>query len=157
MACFRHFNRLTANIIQLKCSALLRVTNDNLKSLDSHNDVVLVLLDVSAAFGTLDNDVLLSHLHSYFAFDGIVLRWFSSYLRARSQTVSVNGITSSPRNLMYGVPQGSILGPLLFTLFIVPLQDVISSYNLQSMFYADDTQLYIYIYIYIYSLNICNG
>lgn len=63
-----------------------------------------------------DHDVLLSRLHSYFAFDVIVLRWFSSYMRRRSQTVSVNGITSSPRNLIYGVPKGSILGPLLFTL-----------------------------------------
>ena len=87
--------------------------------------------------------MLLSRLHSYFAFDGIVLRWFSSYLRGRSQTVSVNGITSSPRNLMYGVPQGSILGRLLFMFFIASLQDIISSYNLRSMFYADDTQLYI--------------
>lgn len=124
-------------------TALLRVTNDILKALDSRNDVILILLDLSAAFDTLDHDILLSRLHLYFGFKGTALNWFTSYLRGRTQRVNIAGSSSSPRNLHYGVPQGSILGPLLFTLYIAPLQDVIATFNLQCMFYADDTQLYI--------------
>ena len=124
-------------------TALLRVTNDILKALDSRNDVILIFLDLSAAFDTLDHDILLSRLHLYFGFKGIALNWFTSYLRGRTQRVNIAGSSSSPRNLHYGVPQGSILGPLLFTLYIAPLQDVIATFNLQCMFYADDTQLYI--------------
>ena len=96
-----------------------------------------------AAFDTLDHDILLSRLHLYFGFKGTALNWFTSYLRGRTQRVNIAGSSSSPRNLHYGVPQGSILGPLLFTLYIAPLQDVIATFNLQCMFYADDTQLYI--------------
>ena len=124
-------------------TALLRVTNDILKALDSRNDVILILLDLSAAFDTLDHDILLTRLHLYFGFKGIALNWFFSYLRGRTQRVNIPGSSSSPRNLHYGVPQGSILGPLLFTLYIAPLQDVIATFNLQCMFYADNTQLYI--------------
>ena len=121
----------------------LRVTNDILKAIDSRNDVILIFLDLSAAFDTLGHDILLSRLHLYFGFKGIALNWFTSYLRGRTQRVNIAGSSSSPRNLHYGVPQGSILGPLLFTLYIAPLQGVIATFNLQCMFYADDTQLYI--------------
>ena len=107
------------------------------------NDVILILLDLSAAFDTLHHDILLTRLHLYFGFKGIALNWFSSYLRGRTQRVNIPGSSSSPRTLHYSVPQGFILGPLLFTLYIAPLQDVIATFNLQCMFYADDTQLYI--------------
>ena len=116
-------------------TALLRVTNDILKALDSRNDVILILLDHSAAFDTLDHNILLSRLHLYFGFKGIVLNWFTYLLPSRSYTrVNIAGSSSSPRNLHYGVPQGSILGPLLFTLYIAPLQDVIATFNPQCMF-----------------------
>ena len=102
------------------------------------------MLDLSAAFDTLDHHTLLiERLRSYFGFSDTALQWFSSYLHGRSQRVIIDDTISSPRYLELGVPQGSILGPLLFTLYIAPLQDVIQAYNLNCMFYADDRQVYI--------------
>ena len=91
----------------------------------------------------MDHHILLTRLRTYFNFTETVLQWFSSYLLDRSQQVIISDSTSSPRCLEYGVPQGSILGPLLFTLYLAPLQDVILSHDLNCMFYADDTQIYI--------------
>ena len=124
-------------------TALIRVANDILVTVDSNVDVVLLLLDLSAAFDTLDHSILLRRLETYFGFTGSVLEWFSSYLRGRSQSVMIGSTTSTSKSLEFGVPQGSILGPLLFILYIAPLQDVIATYNLSYMFYADDNQLYI--------------
>ena len=111
-------------------------------SLDHREDVVLVMLDLSAAFDTLDHEILISRLGSYFGFSDTVLRWFSSYLSGRTQSVII-GKTTSIHPVDFGVPQGSILGPVLFTLYVAPLQDIVAAYNLNSMFYADDSQLYI--------------
>ena len=122
---------------------MLKVTDDILKTLDSHNEVVLVMLDLSAAFDTLDHNLLVERLRSYFGFSGIALQWFSSYLHGCSQRVIIGDTIFPPRYLEFGVPQGSILGSLLFTLYIAPLQDVIHAYNLNYMFYADDSQVYI--------------
>ena len=88
---------------------------------------------------SLDHTFLVERLRSYFRFSGTALQWFSSYLHGRSQRV----IISQARYLEVGVPQGSILGPLLSTLYIGPLQDVIQAYNLNYMFYADKSQVYI--------------
>ena len=124
-------------------TAMIKVTNDILRAIDDYSDVILVLLDLSAAFDTLDHQILLSRLKSYFGFTGSVLQWFRSYLTNRSQKVVISEVASSLRQLEFGVPQGSILGPLLFVLYMAPLQDVISRHGLDCMFYADDTQLYI--------------
>ena len=101
------------------------------------------MLDLSAAFNTLDNTLLVERLRSHFGFSGTALQWFPSYLHGCSQRVIIGDTISSPRCLEFGVPQGSILGPLLFTLYIAPLQDVIQAYNLNCMFYTDDSQVYI--------------
>ena len=101
------------------------------------------MLDLPAAFDTLDHNLLVKRLRSYFGFSGIALQWFLSYLHGRSQRVIIGDTIFPPRYLEFGVPQGSILGPLLFTLYIAPLQDVILAYNLNYMFYADDSQVYI--------------
>ena len=111
-------------------TALIRVTNDILVTVDSNVDVVLLLLDLSAAFDTLDHSILLRRLETYFGFTGSVLEWFSSYLRGRSQSVMIGSTTSTSKSLEFGVPQGSILGPLLFILYIAPLQDVIATYSM---------------------------
>ena len=101
-------------------TALLKVTDDILKTLDSHSEVVLVMLDLSAVFDTLDHTLLVERLRSYFGFSGTALQWFSSYLHGRSQRVIIGDTISSPRYLEFGVPQGSILGPyyLLFVLHL---------------------------------------
>jgi len=99
--------------------------NDILMTLDHRQDVVLVMLDLSAAFDTLDHDILISRLRCLFGFSDTVLKWFSTYLSGRTQSVIIGDTTSSPRSVDFGVPQGSILGPLLFSLYVAPLQDIL--------------------------------
>ena len=99
-AFFPVFNRHIGNIILRKLH-LHKVTDDILKTLDSHNDVVLVMLDLFAAFDTLDH-TLVERLRSYFGFSGTALQWFSSYLRGRSQKVIIGDTISSPRYLEFG-------------------------------------------------------
>ena len=85
----------------------------------------LVLLDLSAAFYTVDHDILLARLKPSFGINGTALNWFKSYLNNRSQRVSLNGCTSDSFRLPYGVPQGSRLGPLLFIIYSRKLFEVI--------------------------------
>ena len=125
-------------------TTLLQVMNAILWTVDCRQDVVLVMLDLPAAFDTLDHlTILLDRLSRYFGFSHTVLRWFSSYLTGRIQSVTTGNTTSSSWRLEFGVPQSSILGPLLFTRYTAPIQDIISAHNLDCMFCADDSQLYI--------------
>ena len=105
-------------------AALLRVVNDLLQTSDSSCVSVLSLLDLSAAFDTIDHNILITRLRSTFGCSGIVLEWFISYLSCPTQSVFV-GHESTPSVLKCGVPQGSVLGPLLFTLYAHPLSTVI--------------------------------
>ena len=98
---------------------------------------VLVLLDLSVAFDTIDHDILLHRLHNVFGFGDTVLSWFQSYLENRTQTVVVHGKHSAPASLHYGVPQGSVLRPILFILYTQPLSNVIQHYPVFHQMYAD--------------------
>ena len=104
---------------------------------------LLVLLDLSAVFDTVDHTILLNCLRTRFGISGTTSLWFKSYLSGRKQFVSLNGTTSSDHPLEYDVPQGSCLGPLLFTLFTTPLFDLVKTHLPDIHCYADDTQLYI--------------
>jgi hypothetical protein len=123
-------------------TALIRVLNDLLSSNDSNLVSVLTLLDLSAAFDTIDHEILLSRLESFYGITGTALSFFRSYLSDRSQVVSTRSSTSKPESLRYGVPQGSVLGPILFLLYTQPLSRIIVSHGVSHQMFADDTELY---------------
>ncbi|CAB3985703.1 Hypothetical predicted protein [Paramuricea clavata] len=124
-------------------TALLRVQNDILQALDNGDSVILVLLDLSAAFDTVDHLMLLTRLSKRFGIRGRVLDWLTSYLTSRKLFIRVEGTDSLLSDLDCGVPQGSVLGPLLYSLYTAPLADVARRHNLRFHFFSDDGQLYI--------------
>ena len=105
-------------------TALLRVQNDILQAIDRKKCVMLLLLDLSAAFDTIDHEILLQRLRVSGGVCGTALAWFRSYLSCRTQSVKILNTTLKPRLLRYGVPQGSVLGPLLFTLYSGPIAPI---------------------------------
>ena len=127
-----------------KCLSIymsLMILMDRLiKSLDNGDCVIGVFLDFSKAFDTVDHAILLQKLEFY-GIRGSALSWFQSYLKNRKQFVSYNGATSSLKLVKCGVPQGSILGPLLFFIYINDLSNVCSCTN--PILFADDTNLFI--------------
>ena len=125
-------------------TALLYVQNDILASLDAGHSTALLLLDLSAAFDTIDHSILIHRLQHWFGISSIALNLLSSFLSDRFQTVITPTSKSNPVLLEYGVPQGSVLGPLLYSLYTTPLHSIISKYpGLRCHFYTDDTQIYL--------------
>ena len=102
-------------------TVLLSIKNDIHLSLSRGEATALVLLDLSAAFDTIDHSTLLSCLLDWFGVGGSVLTWFSSYLTECFQSVKIGSTLSDLQKLLFGVPQGSVLGPLLFSLYTSPL------------------------------------
>ena len=120
--------------------ALMVLLDKIVKALENGEFVVGVYLDFSKAFDTVDHSILFVKLE-YYGIRGIALDWFKSYLTGRKQYVTYNGTSSSTKVIKCGVPQGSILGPLLFLLYINDLPNVCKSTN--PVLYADDTNLFI--------------
>ena len=97
-------------------TALLKVKNGILMNMENQQVTLLVLLDLSAAFDTVDHGILFDRLQSDFGISGSALKWIESYLSNRTQRIYIDGVLSSNFNLKFGVLQGSCLGPLLFSL-----------------------------------------
>ena len=122
-------------------TALLKIHSDIMQALDQGNIALMILLDMSAAFDTVDHAVLLEILNTKYGVSGSALNWFSSYLSDRTQSVSLHGIHSDPICVDYGVPQGSCLGPLCFSIYTSSLFSIIQKHLTSCYSYADDTQL----------------
>ena len=103
----------------------------------------LTLLDLSAAFDTIDHLTLISHLSSWYGISGTALDWFTSYLSNRCQQVKIHDYISEAVYISFGVPQGSVLGLILFNLYTATLSHAIAEHVVEHHLYADDTQIYI--------------
>lgn len=115
--------------------AILLFTEQCYQTLENKNYLISIYLDFSKAFDTVNHQILISKLRKY-GFRGPTLEWFTSYLRDRFQYVDINGKTSTLKKMDYGVPQGSILGPLLFLLYI---NDMNKATDLELILFADDS------------------
>ncbi len=111
-------------------TALLKVQNGILMEMDKDNAVLLVLFEVSAAFDTIDHEILFKRLSNRCGIEGTALNWFRSYLSNRTQTMIIGSSESTLEPLKYGVPQGSILGPILFSIYNSPIEEIIIKYNI---------------------------
>src|SRR6218665_3474319 len=123
---------------------LLTSLYNKLVSAISHQQVsCLCLLDISAAFDTIDHNILLKRMSTWFSFADTALLWIQSYLSSRSFSVKTPKALPQSCPLTCGVPQGSVLGPLLFILYTTPLSSLIKASSIDHHLYADDTQLFI--------------
>ena len=120
---------------------LLKVVNDLFLSLNKGNISLLALLDISSAFDTIDHSIHLHCLNTDFGFTDTVLQWFSSYLTDRTHYISLSNHCSNFAPVHTGVPQGSVLGPILFTMYIKPLSAIIDWHSIIHNLFADDLQL----------------
>jgi len=126
-------------------TSLIHLLDSIYNSADNGLATLLLSLDLSAAFDTVDHSILLSRLHTSFGISGSVLAWLSSYLSNRTFSVNLNSFSSVPLTVTCGVPQGSILGPILFSLYMSPIANIVSSFGVSQQQYADDTQLFVFL------------
>ena len=120
-------------------TALVKVCNDLLCSLDERKAVILVLLDMSEAFDTIDHGIMLSRLRDRFGISGTALKWFESCMENRTQNIQVHDTVSEEQTVAFGDPQGSVLGPLMFISYTAPLCNIARRHGISIHLYADDT------------------
>ena len=128
--------RTEINILQ---NALIKVQNDILSALDAGSSAILLMLDLSAAFDTIDHDILLSRLCNVYGITSDTLDWFRSNLTGRIQRVVIQDAVSVYQELGFGVPQGSVLAPKMYCMYTKLVSDIIQPHGLSHHSYADDT------------------
>ena len=124
-------------------TALVKLTNDLFLNTTLGSQSVVVSLDLSAAFDCISHRKLLDRLQDVFNVSDLALKWLESYLINREMFVKVCNEKSDTATITSGVPQGSVLGPLLFITYISPIEQLIKSFNVDQIAYADDLTLYI--------------
>ena len=117
---------------------MVRVLSDALTAADSQRATLLGLLDLSAAFDCVDHSLLLLRLQHNFGLVDTVLRWFTSFVTGRTLQVSFDSHLSPVKPVLYGVPQGSVLGPLLFVMYTADPSRIVTLHGLSMHQYADD-------------------
>ena len=117
-------------------TALLRIQNDLLLAINKRKVSALVLLDLSATFDTIDHKILLSRLSSFYGLSSTALNSIASYLLNRTQ--SIQSHSTPPSSIFTGIPQGSVLGPLLFLLYTSPVSQIFTKASISYHLYADD-------------------
>ena len=124
---------------------LLKIHSDIINNMDAQRVTLLVLLDLSAAFDTVNLNILSDIFRNHFNISGNVLSWFQSYLKDRDQRIIINNTISKSYNLKFGVPQGSCAGPVIFLGYLCSLYDILEKHlpSVQVGGYADDHQLYL--------------
>ena len=123
-------------------TALIKIYDDVLSMLEPSTCIVMVFLDFSAAFDTIDHKILLQKLKTQFFVEKTALKWFESFLTGRKSQVNIENCLSSFVDVKYGVPQGSVMGPVLFSLYVQELHKIVERYNFNMHIFADDVQIY---------------
>jgi len=124
-------------------TAMLRVVSDTLMAADERQVTLLGMLDLSAAFDCVDHTILLQRLRAGFGVTDVALQWIISFLTERTQQIAYNNKLSSIQAVLFGVPQGSVLGPLLYVLYTAELFHIVARHRLRLHMYADDCQVYL--------------
>ena len=123
-------------------TAITKIHMDISKAADEGRCSLLILLDLSSTFDLVNHNILINKLYSKFGFKSSVLEWYKSYLNNRCYYITNNSVRTNLFHLHTGVPQGSVIGPLLFNLYSSDLETIAQRHNLSFHQYADDTQLY---------------
>ena len=122
-------------------TALTHVTDLIHNSLDSSYCIQLLLIDLSSAFDMINHSILTNRIIEL-GIEGSPLKWLMSFITDRTSFVKINDIISPPTTILKGVPQGSVLGPLLFSIYLRPISNIIRKYpNIYYQIYADEIQL----------------
>jgi len=125
-------------------TAMLKIVSDLLLMCDRGQVTLVALLDLSAAFDTVDHDILLNRLQLAFGIRGTAFKWIEPFVTGRVQMVSFASEKSVESKVLCGVPQGSVLSPILFLLYCAEVTCIAERNNINVHLYADNTQLYIH-------------